>query len=378
MVNWFVVRHHFPGVAYMCYLNAASHGLIPDVALEALDLFKKQRLLGSVFWSEWYSAVDDIRVFVSRLIGSRPEEIAFVQNTSMGINLVMNSIKWKKGCNIVTTDMEFPANLFPWQVAARRYSLEIRYVRNIDGALRREDFERLLDDKTQVIAVSWVEFSNGFVNDLEFLSKLAHEHGALLIVDGIQGVGALCLDVRKTNVDVLVSGFQKWLLGTGGGFLYIREELMDELDVAFAGWLSDSSPRDFSFREYKPAEGARRFEVGTPSFADVVVARESLRFILSIGIENIELRNLELIDYLRKRLDELDDVVFMTPKNNHSAILTFRFRDRNTEYIFKGLIERNIYVSYRLGGIRVSPHFYNNRADIELFIETLEKLRKKP
>ena len=378
MVNWFAIRSHFPGVSHTCYLNAASLGLIPDVSVKALECFIKQRSLGSMLWLEWYSAVDDIRRLVSRLIGSKSEEIAFVQNTSMGLNLIANSIRWSRGENIVTTDLEFPTNLFPWQVIAKRYGLEIRYVRNVDGSLRREDFEKAVDKKTRVIAVSWVEFGNGFVNDLGFLSKLARENDALLVVDGIQGVGALKIDVRNVGVDVLVSGFQKWLLGIGGAFLYVREDILDNLEVPFAGWLSDKDSRSFEFREYKPSLDARRFELGSPSFADAIVARESLSFIQSIEIENIERRDLDLISYLRKRLSEYDNIEFMTPKDNLSPILTFRFRSWDTKAVFEHLLEKNIYVSYRLGGIRVSPHFYNNKSDIDTFLDLIgEYLRKR-
>ncbi len=377
MVNWLAIRSHFPGVSHTCYLNAASLGLVPDVSIKALECFIRQRSLGSMLWLEWYSAVDDIRRLVSKLIGSKPEEIAFVQNTSMGLNLIANSIRWGKGENIVTTDLEFPTNLFPWQVIAKKYGLEIRYVRNIDGALRREDFERAVDEKTRVIAVSWVEFGNGFVNDLEFLSKLARENDALLVVDGIQGAGALRIDVRNIGVDVFVSGFQKWLLGIGSAFLYVRADLLDELEISFAGWLSDKDSHSFEFREYSPSPNAKRFELGSPSFADAIVARESLRFIQNVGIENIEKRDLDLISYLRKRLSEYDDIKFMTPKDNPSPILTFRFRSQDTKAVFEYLLEKNIYVSYRLGGIRVSPHFYNNRSDIDTLLDAIEEYLRK-
>lgn len=371
MVNWYSIRAHFPGISHGTYLNTASIGLIPDVSISALENFIKQRIFGNLLWLEWYSALDDVRELVSNLIHSDPEEIAFVQNTSMGLNLIANSIDWQDGGNIVINDLEFPTNLFPWQVVAKRYGLELRCVRNVNGVLRKEDFSREVDERTKVIAVSWVEFSNGFVNDLKFLSKLAHENDALLVVDGIQGVGALTIDVKTLGVDILACGFQKWLLGIGGGFLYVRKDVLDKLRIPFAGWLSDMNPYSFDFREYEPAPDARRFEVGTPSFADVLVARESLSFILDIGIENIEKRDLALIGYLRKRLAELDGVIFMTPEDNPAPILSFKLEGVDTKNLLEYLTERSIYISARLGALRVSPHFYNNQGDIDRLVEAL-------
>ncbi|MCR8433654.1 MAG: aminotransferase class V-fold PLP-dependent enzyme [Candidatus Korarchaeota archaeon] len=371
MVNWPTIRAHFPGISCGTYLNTASIGLIPDVSISALENFIRQRCFGNIFWLEWYSALDDIRTHVSRLINANYEEIAFVQNTSMGLNLIANSINWQSGDNIVINDLEFPTNVFPWQVVAKRYNLELRCVRNVNGMLRKEDFEKVVDERTKTIAVSWVEFGNGFVNDLRFLSKLAHENGALLVVDGIQGVGALKIDVKAMGVDILVCGFQKWLLGIGSGFLYIDENVLGDLKVPFAGWLSDKDPYAFDFREYEPASGAKRFELGSPSFADALVARESLRFIAGIGIENIEKRDLELISYLRKRLAELDRVIFMTPEGTLSPILTFKLEGIDTKSLLEYLLERNIYVSVRLGALRVSPHFYNNAGDIDRLLNAL-------
>lgn len=159
--------------------------------------------------------------------------------------------------------------------------------------------------------------------------------------------------------------------------MYVKRELLEDLDITFAGWLSDRDPHSFEFREYNPSPSAKRFEPGTPSFADAIVARESLGFILKIGMNNIEERDLNLVRYLRKRLEDLPNIEFMTPRNNRAQILTFKLEGQDTKALFEYLLEKNIFVSYRQGGIRVSPHFYNNQSDIDRFVDTVEEYFKR-
>ncbi len=366
-LDWSEIREHFPALSEITYLNTASVGLLSRETISTVMWFISERKYGGLKWREWYRVIDDeLRGRVARLINADPMEIGFVQNTSMGLNIIANSIKWERGQNIVLTDLEFPTNLFPWQVIAKRYRLEIRYVKNRNGILRLEDFVANVDENTRAIIVSWVEFSNGFVNDLAGLSRLAEEHGSYMIVDGIQGVGVIPLDVRKTKIDFLVSGFQKWLLGIGGGFMFVRREILDELLITFAGWLGDKNPFDFGFREFRPADSARRFELGTPSFCDFLAANSAVSLILEIGIENIHRRALELKGYLIKRTDETTGISIAGPRKSESPITLIKVK--NAQKIIGKLIERNIIVSYRAGGIRVSPHFYNNREDIDRLI----------
>jgi len=371
IVDWLSIREDFPALKKATYLNTASTGLLSEGAIAVAEGFLRERRYGGIKWLDWYSTMDvDLRKKVSILLGCRTDEVGFVPNTTTGINMIAHSIKWRKGGNIVTTDMEFPANLFPWQVVAHIYGLEVRYARSIGGIIPLGEFERAVDENTIAIVVSWVEFSNGFTIDLNGLSKIARRHGSYLIVDGIQGVGSIPINPRGVGVDVLVCGMQKWLLGTGGGFIYVEKNLLSELEIHFGGWLADETPFDFSFREFKPSLSARRFELGTPSFIDFHIANHSIGFILDIGIDKIHHRNRVLIKYLLDCLEELPRVEICTPEDSRSSIVLIRTgRDRE---IVDRMREKNIIVSYRAGGIRISPHFYNTEEDIDVFISELK------
>jgi len=375
LMSWDRVREDFEILTEITYLNTASVGLLPKKSRERVLEWLNERGYGNLYWMRWYEESKRVKELFAKLINASPEEISLVENTSMGLNLVANSIKWERGDNIVINDMEFPANVFPWQVQARKHGLEIRVVRSKNGVLDINDYQRLTDEHTKVIAVSWVEFSNGFVHDLKALSEIAHDVGAFLVVDGIQGVGALKLDVKKSGVDFLVCGGHKWLLGlSGAGLMYIKKEVLDELDISFGGWLADKNPSDFTYREYKPAEDARRFELGSPSFIGYYALSASLEYILSLGIDAIEKRDLELASYLIERMGIIAGVASPLKDGEPlSPIISLEIPNANE--VAKVLWEKSgIRVSARLGRIRVSPHFYNNEEDIDKLYYELKRI----
>ncbi|MEX0569186.1 MAG: aminotransferase class V-fold PLP-dependent enzyme, partial [Candidatus Njordarchaeota archaeon] len=312
------IRRLFPALREVTYINTASQGLLSLEQIEVIKKYAEERKYGNKKWVDWYMLIDkDLREMVARFIGADISEIGFVPNTSFGLNMIANSIKWEKGQNIVTNDMEFPTNLFIWQKIAERYGLEVRYAKNHGGVIPEEEYEKLVDEKTRAIVVSWVEFSSGFTHDLEFLSKLAKKNDAYLIVDGIQAIGALPLDAKKIKIDAISCGFQKWMLGIGGGFVYINDEIIHELDPPFAGWLSDKKPFDFSFRKYSPTPTAKMFEIGTPNFVAYLAEIEALKLIEKISINKIYNHNKDIANYLRKKLTDIG-IKTATPKESPS------------------------------------------------------------
>lgn len=372
MLDWGYIRDFFPALKEVTYINTASQGLLSVDEIRVVEEYARDRAYGNVRWLDWYVLIDeDLRSRVARLINADVSEIGFVPNTSFGLNMIANSIVWERGQNIVTNDMEFPTNLFIWQRIAERYGLEIRYARSRNGAISMEEYEMLVDEKTRAIVVSWVEFSNGFTHDLDFLSRLARDYDAYLIVDGIQAVGALPLNVRRVRIDAISCGFQKWMLGIGGGFIYINEEIMSELDPPFAGWLSDVRPFDFSFRKYNPVRGAKMFEIGSPNFVAYLVEIEALRLIEKLSVSRIYNHNRDLARYLRKRLVDVG-IGMLTPKDSPSPITLIK--PKSARKVYEALMGRKIIVSYRMSGIRISPHFYNNKEDIDKLVDEIIKI----
>jgi selenocysteine lyase/cysteine desulfurase len=256
--------------------------------------------------------------------------------------------------------------------------VKVHYVKNVSGKILLDDVEKAVDDKTVAVAVSHVEYVNGFRNNLRAISEIAHKHGAYLIVDAIQSAGAIPIDVKRDDVDFLATACYKWLLSPpGAGYLYVKGELIEKFEPPFVGWAS-VKPEVFETIDFwdiwslRLSETASRFEVGSPSFISFVGAAEALKMILNFGIENIEGRILKLTDYLIARIKNLGLKLF-TPeeKQYRSGIVLFKIQ-KPQELVAK-LRQKGIVVSARAHGIRVSPHFYNTEDEIDKLVEEIKK-----
>ena len=367
------IRHEmFPVLEKMTYLNTAANGLVSKKAIKAAEEWLKEREYGGVHWLEWYNEMDKLRGEIAKLINAEPSEIGFVQNTTIGLNMIANSIQWGENSNIVTVDMEFPANRYIWQVVSRKYGVELRVIENVNGSLPIEKFEEAVDENTKLIAISWVQYLNGYTVNLEELSRIAKKHGALLVIDGIQGVGSLKLDVKKTNIDFLAVGGHKWLMGLhGSGFIYIKKELLRELDFPFAGWLGTKEPFNFDKVQYEPSDDARIFELGNPAFIGYRVLYESIKLINKIGIENIEKRNLQLAKYLLENKPEHVKVPgFLNTGEPKAPIINIEVKD--VEQTYNRLLKSGIIIAKRGKGLRISPHFYNSEDDVDKLLSALK------
>jgi len=230
------------------------------------------------------------------------------------------------------------------------------------------------------VAVSHVEYVNGFRHDLRALSEIAHEHGAYLIVDAIQSAGAIPIDVKRDDVDFLAAACYKWLLSPpGAGYLYMRGELIEEFEPPFVGWRSVKEEvfetLDFwDIWSLRLSETASRFEVGSPSVISFVGANEALKMLLNIGIENIEARIIKLTEHLIEAVKTLG-LKLQTPEERlyRSGIVNFKIE--KAQEITQKLGEKGIVVSARAHGIRVSPHFYNTEEEIDRLVEEIRRCR---
>jgi selenocysteine lyase/cysteine desulfurase len=312
----------------------------------------------------------------ARLVGAKPEEIALVENTSVGLNIAANVLDYPPGSKVVTTDLEYPSVVYPW--LRKSLGVKVHYVRNVDGKLSLEDFEKAVDDNTAAVAVSHVEYVNGFRNDLRALSEIAHSHGAVLIVDAIQSAGVIPIDVKRDDVDLLTAACYKWLLGPpGAAYLYVKEELIEKLEPPFVGWASVKQEIfetvDFwDIWSLRLSETASRFEVGTPSTVSFIGAAEAIKMLLDFGIEKVERRVLELTNYLIDKVKMLG-LRLQTPEEpqHRSGIVNFKI-DKLKE-VLERLRQKGIVVSARANGIRVSPHFYNTKTEIDKLMDEIKK-----
>jgi selenocysteine lyase/cysteine desulfurase len=367
------VREWFPITKHKVFLNHAAQSPLPKTVADAVRKYADDFSNFGDTSIEWN---DGGKPLFAKLIGAKKEEIAFIENTSVGMNIAASVLHYPPGSKIVTTDLEYPSVVYPW--LRKSLGVKVHYVKNVDGKILLDDVEKVVDDKTVAVAVSHVEYVNGFRNDLRALSEIAHKHGAYLIVDAIQSAGAIPIDVKKDDVDFLATACYKWLLSPpGAGYFYVKEELIEKFEPPFVGWAS-VKPEVFETIDFwdiwglRLSETASRFEVGSPSFISLIGAAEALKMILNFGIENIEKRILKLTDHAIEAVKSLGLEIF-TPeeKKNRSGIVLFKIR--KPQELVAQLRQKGIVVSARAHGIRVSPHFYNTEDEIDRLIEEVKK-----
>jgi len=367
-------RSKLPVTREYVYLDHAAVGPLPNFVVYAVGSFTEDKRYGGLFWNSWEDKAEKGRQVIAELLNARREEIALVPNTSEGLGIVGNGLDYKQGQNIVTSDLEFTSNLFVWQALCRRYKMELRTVRARSESLRIDDFRNMIDKKTRLVAVSHVQFSNGFKIDLKELCKIAHENEAYVITDAVQSVGQMPIDVKHLDVDFLACSGYKWLLSPmATGFLYIRSNLLEAVYPSLVGYRSDDSPHDYSFREFEPAKSARRFEHGQLNFPGFAGMLEAIRFLNRYGIQRIETRVRKLTDRIIEEVSQSRGMTLLssTEPNHRSGIV--KLSCRNPELAEKRLRRNRIIASVRAGGLRISPHFYNSDSEIETLLHNLRR-----
>ncbi|MEO7003175.1 MAG: aminotransferase class V-fold PLP-dependent enzyme, partial [Ktedonobacterales bacterium] len=371
----------FPVTAQHTYLNHAAVGPLPAPVESTLHaLLRGLSLYGSAVM-DGYPAETLARARYARLINAPPRCVAFTKNVSDAFMTIAAGLHWQAGDNVVTAEIEFPANVYPWLNLAEQ-GVETRFVAAREGRVAFEDVAACIDERTRLVSLSFVEFGTGFRNNLERLAALAHARGALFAVDGIQGMGALQLDVTASDIDFLASGSAKWLLSPAHvGMLYVRPSLLDTLRVARRGWQSVATPFDFFDYAQSLREDAGRFEGGSNNFVGLVSLAAALVVFEAAGMAQIEARTLALADLIRAGLRERGHTLISPAgAGERSGILCFRPRSagNGSEADMSALVARltqgdGVMISARNGLARVSPHFYNTRQDVARFLAALDR-----
>lgn len=360
------IRSEFPVTTKYAYLDHAAVGPLPTKTVEAAKRVTEEKCEGDLHWGSWEEIAEEARKSIAALVRAKAEEIALVHSTSEGIAIVANGLSYEKGENIVTCDLEFMSNLFPWQALTKRHNLELRTVRSHDGKLSMEDLQSAIDRRTKVLAISHVQYASGFRIDLEVLSKIAHENGALLLTDAVQSVGQMPVNVSELGVDFLATSGYKWLLSPiSTGFLYVKSELFEELWPTIVGYRSDENHMQFGYREFRAAQSARRYEDGQINFPGFAGMKESLDLLHNIGMQAIWGRIRTLADRLVDGLEGSNSVRVRSclDESSRSGIVSLACRD--CDAAAQRLLKNGLVVSVRDGGLRVSPHFYNTENEID-------------
>jgi selenocysteine lyase/cysteine desulfurase len=364
----------FPVRKSLIYFNHAAVAPLPRRVAAAIAAHNENvRDRGAADWRRWNSAIEATRARAARFLGAAREEIAFLPNTSWGLNLVARSFPWKEGDNVVTDDMEFPSNAYPW-LALEKRGVECRLAKSREGRITAGDIAEKVDARTRVVAVSWVAFHNGWVYPIEEISKVCRERGILLVLDAIQGLGALPMDVRAAGVDVLAADSHKWLLGPEGcATFYVSESARERVPSLFAGWWNirhEGSYLDYKFDFY---DSARRYEPGTLPTANLAGLAAALDLLTEAGLETVRSRILETCGALQRGLEERGWKI-TSPAPLRSGILSASLPGTDSRIVAKRLEENEIITAPREGAVRFSPHFSNDSGEVSRILAALDRL----
>lgn len=365
-----------PGIIF---LNHASFGPVTRrgrLAAESLIARRGRLAPGIDVDDETFAMLASAKDRFARLIAAKPDRVGFAPNTSYGLNAVLWGLGLRKGERILLPEIEFPALVYAVKNIAQRLQLEIEPLPCPEGFLELETLQKALTRPAAVLAISYVQYFNGYRYDLETISNLCHSKGCFVLLDAIQGVGAVPLDVQSSGIDALACGAQKWLFGqTGSGFFYISPEPIRRTEPLEAGWLSvDWGYRFQNLRDWnKPGfEDGRRWEVGTYPFFSIRFAETGLAMLEECGKHQVW----AIIQSLRDQLvDQLRDtnyrVSFQSSPEHRSGILPVT--GPRIEELHKHLRTHGIHTSFREGSIRVSPHFHNTSQEIAQFVERIRQ-----
>jgi cysteine desulfurase / selenocysteine lyase len=371
------IRAQFPLLSEVTYLEHSAVGPLSAPVRQAAAEALAMQAEGSRGVPRLQAEVPVLKEKIARLIGASPQEIALVRNTAEGLSTVAGGVRWREGDCVVTDNIEFPANVYPWLNLESRFGVTTALVPAREGRVRVEDLLNACQAQTRLVAVSFVQFSNGYRIDLERLGAFCRERGILLCVDGIQGLGALPLDVSSTPVDFLACGGHKWLLGPLGlGFLYLRRELQAQLwpiEVGHHSVVQDEeryTSYNLTFRD-----SAEKFEASAPNYAGVFGLSRSLDLFHAVGQAAITERIFGLTDRLCEGLAAAGCRV-LSPRapQERSGAVTFTNPRRDSKHVHERLRDERIIVSLREGAIRVSPHFYNTAEEIDRLVAAVRTL----
>ena len=365
----------FPVRKNFIHLNHAAVSPLPRRVADAITAHVENvRDRGIADWRSWYGMIEATRGKVASFIGASAAEIAFLPNTSWGVNLVALGFPWKAGDNVVTDDMEFPSNAYPWRALAER-GVECRVAKSRGGRITAEDLAALVDGRTRVVAVSWVAFHNGFVFPLAEIGRFCRERGILFVVDGIQGLGALPIDVAAASVDVLCADAHKWLYGTeGGAVFYVAESARERVPARARGWWNLKTEGEYLEYRATPYESARRYEPGILPTANLAGLSAAVDLLNAMGRDAVQSRILELVEALRRGL-EARGWTIRSPAPLSSGILAAAPPSGDARGWVKALEARGVLVAPREGCVRFSPHAGNDAGEMERALAAIDAAR---
>ncbi|QDU87740.1 putative cysteine desulfurase [Pirellulimonas nuda] len=371
------LRAQMPITERWAYFDHAAVAPLPRPTMQAIQEWTTQAgEQGDTAWPAWAKQAEATRRDAAALIGADPGEIALVANTTAGINLVAEGIDWREGDNLVLPADEYPSNQYPWLNQAWR-GVEVRTLPTDRGRVDLSALRDACDARTRIVSMSWVQFSAGYRHDIDAAVEIAHAAGAWFFLDAIQGLGVFPLDVRSTPVDFLAADGHKWMLGPeGAGMAYIRRDRLEQLRPVGVGAHSVKHAHDYTRIDMDLRDTAARYEGGSMNMPGMLGFGASLALLRSLPAGAAAACVLDITDYAVERLQSsgAQIVSHRTPEDGRdprSGIVSFELPGRDPMEFRSGCLEAGVVLSCRAGRLRIAPHAYTNREDVDRLISML-------
>jgi selenocysteine lyase/cysteine desulfurase len=365
------IRSRFPIFGRKVYLNSCSQGALSDAVEAAFHDYLNSWHQGGSPWDLWIQRYEEIRAQFARFVGAEADEIAVVPSASAAINAIASTIDFKGRSNVLMGEFEFPTMGHIW-LAQRRRGANVQFLESEGDTLPASRYGRI-DERTCIVPLTHVCFRNGFRSPVSEITSLAHEHGALVLLDGYQDCGTRTLDLKELGVDFYVSGTLKYLLGPPGlAFLYVKKELAS-LTPTISGWFAQRNPFAFDVRHLDLAPSARRFESGTPPIPNLYAASAGMALLTEIGLGNVAAQIARLTRALLEGARDLG-MQPRTPADSVGPLVVLKCND--VEAALARLAQRDIIASGRHDGLRISFHVHNTLDDVREVLNALESCRE--
>jgi kynureninase len=369
-------RSEFPILQRKTYMNSCSLGALSHRSMQGMMQFMELwNEWGAHAWYEiWMGQIANVRRKFATIIGAQLHEVAIAPSVSAALSSIATALDYSKRNNVVIADMDFPTLAYQWLVK-ERLGVRCSFVESQDRIyVRPELFEQAVDNKTALVATSHVFFTSGYIQDLRAVADIAHKHGAFVLIDDYQGTGQIPIDVVSMDIDFLVTGTLKWLMGGPGlALVYIREGLLRDLRPTITGWFGHRDQFQFKTREFEFRPEATRVEMGTPAVAAVYAASGGIDIVQEISVERICERTRYLTNDLIARAREHGWRV-RAPQEPECRSSIVMLELEHPEEIVKALVVRNIITDSRPGLLRISPYFYNTVEENAIVVDAITEI----
>lgn len=367
------IREKFSIFEQKTYINSCSYSALSTEVKQAFNDYLTTREQEGANWALWCELLEELRTEVAGLLNASPDEIAITGSASNGVNSLISALEFTDHRNrVITTDFEFPSVAQIWRAQESRGAI-IHNAREQGTSIPLAQFEQAIDDKTLLVSLSHVCYLHGAMVDIDKVKEIARERGAMVMLDSYQMLGTQPIDVKALDIDFMVGGFLKYMLATAGiAFLYVKKDLLPDLNPTATGWFAQKDIHAMDIRDHKPSDTARKFETGTPPVPNIFAALAGIRLIRSFGADKIDTHISELTSFLKEEIQK-HGWSLATPEYADFHGPMTALKSQGDHKLVAALAQDDIVVSCRDNNLRVSPHIYNNLADMEKLVAALQK-----